>query len=91
MYQWHDFVGNIGVAFIVSTYLLLLLNRINSASIHYSLLNAVGAGLVILSLVFDFNLSAFVIEAFWLVISMVGIGRAIVRPSARDQNDPTDE
>ena len=91
MYQWHDFVGNIGVAFIVSTYLLLLLNRINSASIHYSLLNAVGAGLVILSLVFDFNLSAFVIEAFWLVISMVGIGRAIVKQPTLDQHDLSDE
>ena len=84
-------MGNIGVAFIVSTYLLLLLNRINSASIHYSLLNAVGAGLVILSLVFDFNLSAFVIEAFWLVISMVGIGRAIVKRPTLDQHDLSDE
>ena len=79
MYQWHDFVGNVGVAFIVGTYLLLLLNRIDSTSLRYSLLNAIGATLVIVSLVFDFNLSAFVIEAFWLVISMVGIGRAYTR------------
>ena len=91
MYQWHDLVGNIGVAFIVSTYLMLLLNRVNSASIHYSLLNAVGAGLVIVSLLFDFNLSAFVIEAFWLVISIVGIGRAVTRPVAPDHQTPTDE
>jgi hypothetical protein len=81
LYQWYDFLGNIGVAFIISTYLLLLLNKINSTSLHYSLLNGVGAGLVILSLVFDFNLSAFVIEAFWLAISLVGIVRAITRLS----------
>jgi hypothetical protein len=78
VYQWHDFVGNIGVAFIISTYLLLVLNRIDSTSLRYSLLNAVGAGLVILSLVFNFNLSAFVIETFWLAISTLGIARAVI-------------
>jgi hypothetical protein len=91
LYQWYDFLGNIGVAFIVSTYLLLLLNKINSMSLHYSLLNAVGAGLVTLSLFFDFNLSAFVIEAFWLIISVVGIVRAVTKPSGLDRIALMDE
>lgn len=83
MYQWHDFVGNVGVACIVGTYLLLLLNRIASTSLRYSLLNAAGATLVIVSLVFDFNLSAFIIEVFWLLISVFGIGRAYVKRSEK--------
>jgi hypothetical protein len=83
LYHWYDFLGNIGVAFIVSTYLLLLLDKIDSTSLHYSLLNAVGAGLIILSLFFDFNLSAFVVEAFWLMISVVGIVRAVTRLPGR--------
>ena len=76
-YAWYDFVGNVGVAFIIVTYLLLQLGRLDSRTLAYSLLNALGAALVIVSLVFDFNLSAFVIEAFWLAISLFGLARAL--------------
>ena len=41
------------------------------------MLNALGASLVILSLYYDFNLSAFIIEAFWVLISLLGIGRVL--------------
>jgi len=30
-----------------------------------------------MSLYFDFNLSAFIIESFWLLISLVGIARCL--------------
>lgn len=82
MYHWYDFVGNIGVFLIVATYLLLLLNRLDSNGIYYSLLNGVGASLVIVSLTFDFNLSAFIVEAFWVTISLIGVVRALLRDSA---------
>lgn len=49
-------------------------------------MNALGAALVIISLCFDFNLSAFVIEAFWVVISLVGIGRWWRKRQARRRN-----
>jgi hypothetical protein len=38
----------------------------------YSLLNAIGAGLIVVSLLFDFNLSALLMEVFWVLISFVG-------------------
>lgn len=76
-YAWHDFVGNVGVALIVGTYFLLQVRRMESRSIAYSLLNALGAVLIIVSLVFDFNLSSMVIEIFWLGISAFGIVRAL--------------
>ena len=66
-------LGNIGVFLIILTYLLLQLRRITSESLLYSVLNAVGAALIIVSLLFDFNLSAFIVEAFWVIISLVGI------------------
>jgi hypothetical protein len=34
------------------------------------------------SLVFDFNLSAFLMEAFWFLISLFGLFRAIFTKSA---------
>ncbi|MFV0436251.1 MAG: CBU_0592 family membrane protein [Desulfopila sp.] len=51
------------------------LNRIKSSSIRFSMLNAVGAFLILVSLYFDFNLSAFIIEFFWLLISAIGIAK----------------
>ena len=70
-----DFVGNVGVVLLMLAYLLLQLNKLESSSITYSLLNAVGACFIILSLWANFNLSAFVIEVFWVLISLVGIVR----------------
>jgi len=69
----HDVVGTIGSAFIVVTYLLVQLRRMQVSDVRYSLLNATGAGLILYSLTVNFNLSAFVIEAFWLLISCIGL------------------
>ncbi|MBX7171577.1 MAG: hypothetical protein K1X72_11520 [Pyrinomonadaceae bacterium] len=75
-YSFYDFLGNVGVATIILTYVLLQLQKIRSESILYSLLNAVGSGLIALSLIFSFNLSAFIVEILWLVISLFGIVNA---------------
>lgn len=74
-YQWYDLIGNIGVALIIITYFLLQLGRMNSASYLYSTLNALGALFVIISLMYEFNMSAFIVEAFWVGISLFGIIR----------------
>ena len=70
-----DFVGNVGVVVLVITYLMLQLNKLSSDRLAYSALNAIGAGLIVISLLFDFNLSALIIEVFWVLISFVGIYR----------------
>ena len=70
-----DFVGNIGVVVLMVTYLMLQLNKLSSASLAYSVLNALGAGLIAFTLLFDFNLSALIMEVFWVLISFVGIYR----------------
>lgn len=72
-YTLYDFIGNIGVILLLGAYLLLQLNKISSTQIIYSLLNAVGALLIVLSLLIDFNLSALVMESLWLLISMFGV------------------
>ena len=78
-FQWFDIVGGAGVALIIGTYLLLQFERISSDSIAYSFLNAAGAALIIVSLYFEFNFSAFIVEFFWLLISLVGIVKFLVR------------
>jgi hypothetical protein len=81
-YTIYDFIGNVGVALIIGTYLLLQLNKIKSMQFSYSALNALGALLIIISLTNDFNLSAFVVELFWIMISLVGITRNWIKNSA---------
>jgi hypothetical protein len=73
-----DLAGFIGVLLIVIAYLLLQLDKLPSSSPSYSLLNAVGALLIIVSLIFKFNLSAFIVEAFWFLISLLGLRRSLV-------------
>ena len=73
--QWYDALGSIGVFLIIFTYVLLQIGRIRSESLLYSVLNAAGASLIIVSLVYSFNFSAFIVEFFWLLISLFGIGK----------------
>ena len=76
-----DFLGNIGVALMMIAYLLLQLGKLKHGLL-YSVVNAVGASFVVLSLLTNFNLSAFLMEAFWVLISLIGIVRHfLVRPS----------
>lgn len=72
-YVWYDFVGSIGVGIIILTYILLQTAKLKSESLFYSLLNAVGASLIIVSLLYNFNFSAFIVEFFWVLISLYGI------------------
>jgi len=41
--------------------------------LRFSLLNAAGSLLIIVSLLFKFNASAFLVEAFWFFISLLGL------------------
>lgn len=77
MFEWHDVVGTAGAAIILVSYFLLQLQRISSRALSYSVLNGLGAFLILVSLSVEFNLSAFVVEAFWLLISIVGIVRSV--------------
>ena len=82
-----DLVGFIGVLLIVVAYLLLQLDKLPSSSPKYSLLNAAGALLIIVSLVFAFNLSAFIVEVFWFLISLLGLWRSLVSRKNSGRND----
>ncbi len=74
-YAWYDFIGSIGVATIILTYILLQTERIKSESLAYSVLNAFGAGMIVFSLVYSFNFAAFVVESLWVLISLYGIAK----------------
>lgn len=76
---WYDVLGSVGVAVIIVAYVLLQFERLRSEQLAYSLLNAIGALLILVSLYFSFNFPSFVVEFFWLLISLYGIGKYFVR------------
>ena len=78
-FAWYDIVGTLGTACIIITYVLLQIGRIRSEQLAYSLLNALGATLIIVSLYFNFNCPAFIVEFFWLLISLFGIVKYLSR------------
>lgn len=76
---WYDIIGSVGVAIIIFAYVLLQIERLRSDELTYSLLNAVGATLILISLCYSFNFPSFVVEFFWLVISLFGIGKYLFK------------
>jgi hypothetical protein len=72
-----DGVGMLGAAQIVIAYFLLQVGRLDSRSLSFSIANGIGASGILFSLFYEFNLSAFGIELFWLVISLYGVFRAL--------------
>lgn len=77
--NWYDILGTLGVGIIIITYILLQIERVRSDQLIYSMLNAIGAALILVSLYFDFNFPSLVVEFFWLLISLFGIGKYMVR------------
>lgn len=87
MFALHNLIGGLGFVLLLGTYLLLQLNRIEAQSLLYSQLNALGAALLLVSLAFDFNLSAVLVESSWLVISLIGIAVTLVDKNRRKEKD----
>ncbi len=78
-FAWYNVVGTVGVATIVITYVLLQTGKVRSDSLNYSLYNGIGAVLILISLYFEFNFPSFVVEFFWLLISLFGIGKYLLK------------
>jgi hypothetical protein len=78
-FTFYDLIGSIGVSIIIVTYFLLQTERIKSENIYYSILNVFGSSLIILSLIFNFNLAALIQEAFWVLISIYGVAKCFLK------------
>lgn len=76
-----DGLGVAGVLLVLSAYLLLQLGRLDAADLRFSLANAAGAALILISLSVDFNLAAALIEGAWLLVSLFGVYRWLRRDS----------
>ena len=73
--NFSDLIGALGTTLIIISYFRVQTGRTDPGRLEYSLSNGAGAGLVLISLWFDFNLASFILEAFWLTISVYGTYR----------------
>jgi paired small multidrug resistance pump len=78
---WYDWVGLAGTFMILAAYFGLQAGRLDGNRLPYQLLNLLGAGGVLLSLLGKFNVSVFLLEVAWVLISLYGIGRTLRRRS----------
>ncbi len=75
-------VGIVGVIIILMAYFLLQSKRIASEGVFYSLMNLIGASLVLYSLIIDWNTPAVIMETVWIVISVFALFKAFIRKNA---------
>lgn len=82
-----DLAGLFGVILTLLAYGLLQFNKICAKGIFYSLANFSGSALIIYSLIFSWNMPAFVMEFTWLALSAYGMVSAI-RANKQDEARP---
>ncbi|MEP1443555.1 MAG: hypothetical protein ABJK39_11165 [Hyphomicrobiales bacterium] len=73
-----DIAGIIGAILVVGAYFLNQIGRLPSESLVFPIVNMIGSSLIVWSLIYEFNAGAFVIEACWVVISLIGIIRHLI-------------
>lgn len=79
-YQW---LGFLGMTCIVLACFLLQIGKYDIHSIVYQLLNLLGAIALIISLLVHFNLGSFLIEVFWIAITIYGIAKNLTKRLAK--------
>jgi hypothetical protein len=68
-----NIIGMVGTLFVVGSYFLMQLNKLDPKGLRFNLINLLGAIFLLLSLFVHFNLASFVIELFWIAASILGI------------------
>ena len=81
--EWYDWIGIAGTLMVLGAFFLLQAGKLSGTGSVYQLLNLFGAGGVLLSLLGTFNVSVFLLEFTWVLISGYGILRSFKsRPAA---------
>ncbi len=77
-----DGLGLLGAAVILLAYALNQLDRLASSDWRFPAVNLAGSVMIMVSLLYAFNLPSVVIEIFWMAISLFGMVRALRRQAA---------
>ena len=75
----HDLAGLIGSVIIILAYFATQQGWFAANDPRFAWANLIGAVLIIFTLTIDWNLAAFVMEVFWILISVYGLARHYAR------------
>lgn len=71
----HDIAGVVGSVIVIVAYFATQVGWFGANDPRFAWANLIGAALIIVSLLMDFNLAAFIMEIFWILISVFGLAR----------------
>jgi hypothetical protein len=74
-FTFHDTAGVIGSIIVIVAYFGTQAGWLGAHDPRFAWANLIGAALIIVSLTAAWNLAAFVMEVFWIVISVFGLAR----------------
>lgn len=74
-----DAAGVAGVVLILVAYAGATTGRLDPKRAPALVLNLVGASLILLSLAYDFNLSAVLMEGAWALVALIGLLRLALK------------
>ena len=81
--SWTDAAGLAGVLMILIAYAGAALGRLDPKGVWSLLANLIGAGLILISLLFGaFNLASTAMEGAWALVALAGLVRMALRPRA---------
>lgn len=75
-FAWYDVVGFTGTLMILAAFAALQSGKMRGDGAPYQWLNLFGAGGVLVSLFGTFNISVFVLESAWVLVSAYGLWRS---------------
>lgn len=79
MLDVYNFIGGIGAAIVILAYFATQRGRLSANHWLFPLVNLVGAFMIVVSLLADWNLPSFIVEVFWIFISCYGLWRSLRR------------
>ena len=82
-----DAIGTAGTLMVVAAYFGTQMRYINSDDLIFPILNLLGALLISVSLIHNFNLASALMEVFWIAISIFGIIKALFVATEKTAND----
>lgn len=75
----HDVAGVIGSVIVIVAYFATQAGWFSANDPRFAWANLIGALLIIVSLTVAWNLAAFIMEIFWILISVFGLARYYTR------------
>jgi hypothetical protein len=74
-FSFYDAAGIVGSIVVIVAYFSTQAGWMAANDPRFAIANLAGATLIIASLMVDWNLAAFVMEVFWILISLYGLAR----------------